>query len=143
VGVLTDFVVTDLGNAQRVCDSDCPSQEFAGLDAKGIDTVKLGTLNALLVGGEFDPAFMNGLLCSGGEDGPWVIEVPPDLVRRLAALTAEQLGSVGEKWAATEEFSPKYDNWQAEAVQQVLRELASLCTQATDEGKAVLMWMCL
>jgi hypothetical protein len=40
--VLTDFVVADCADAQRVCDSACPSQDYAGLDAKGIDTVKLG-----------------------------------------------------------------------------------------------------
>jgi hypothetical protein len=143
MGVLTDFVVADRGDARRVCDSDCPSQDFAGLDAKGIDTVKVGTLHALLTGGAFDPSFMGDNLCSGGEDGPWVFEVPSDLVQRLAALTPRQLAAAGRKWAATDEFSPKYDNWPAEAVQQVLQELAALCKRATCEGKAVPMWMCL
>jgi hypothetical protein len=143
MGVLTDFVVADRADAQRVCDSDCPSQDFAGLDAKGIDTVKLSTLHAILTGGEFDASFMGDTLCSGGEDGPWVFEVPADLAQRLAKLGARQLRSVGAEWDATEEFSPKYDNWPAEAVQQVLRDLAALRRRAAGEGKAVLMWMCL
>jgi hypothetical protein len=144
MGVLTDFVVADRNDAQRVCDSDCPSQEFAGLDAKGIDAVKLGALHAILTGGELDPSFMaDGSVCSRGEDGPWVFEVPADLVQRLARLNARQLRAVGAKWAATEEFSPRYENWPAEAVQQVLADLARLCKQAVGEGKAVLMWLCL
>ena len=143
MGVLTDFVVADRTDAQRVCDSDCPSRDFAGLDAKGIDPVKLGTLHAVLAGGDFDPSSLGDMLCSGGEDGPWVSEVPPDLVRRLAALTPRQLAAAGKKWAATEEFSPKCDDWPAEAVQQVLSDLAALCKRAVGEGKAVLMWMCL
>ncbi len=143
MGVLTDIVVADRGAAQRVCDSDCPSREFVGLDAKGIDTVKLGTLNAILVGGEFDPAFMSEPLCSRGEEGPWVLEVPSDLVRRLATLTAQELELIGEQWAATEEFSPQYDYWPIEAVQQILQEIAALCKQARHEDKALLMWMCL
>src|SRR4051794_38827478 len=99
MGVLTDFVVADRADARRVCDSDCPSQDFAGLDAKGIDTVKLGTLHAILTRGDFNPSFMGDTLCSGGDDGPWVSEVPPDLVRRLAALTPRQLTAAGKKWA--------------------------------------------
>jgi hypothetical protein len=143
VGVLTDFVVANHRDANRVCASDCPSQDFAGLDAKGIDTVKLGTLHAILTDGDFDPSFMSQSLCSGGKDGPWVFEVPLDLVQKLSALTARQLKAAGKKWAATEEFSPKYDNWPAEAVQQMLRDLAALCKQAHAEGKTVFMWMCL
>jgi hypothetical protein len=144
MGVLTDFVVMDRLDAQRVCESDCPCRDFAGMDAKGIDTVKLGTLYAVLTGKEFDPLFMmGGSLCSGGEEGPWVFEVPTDLVRRLVDLTAKQLQSVAAKWAATEEFSPKYDHWPAEAVRQILEELAALCTRAVSEKKEVLMWMCL
>jgi hypothetical protein len=67
MGVLTDFVAIDRSEAQRVCDSLCPSQDFAGIDAKGIDPVKLGALYALLTGTAFDPAFMgdDSLLAEG------------------------------------------------------------------------------
>ena len=140
---LTDLVAADRLEAQRVCDAVCPSQEFGGLAAKGIDTVKLGTLYAVLTGGELDPTFISESLCDGGEDGPWVFEVPPDLVQRLAGLTSQQLADVGAKWAVTEEFSPKYDNWPTEVVQELLVDIAKLCKKAVDEGKTVLMWMCL
>jgi hypothetical protein len=141
--VLTDFVVTHRRDARRVCDSKCPSREFNGLDAKGIDTVKLGELHAVLTGGEYDPSFISESLCDGGEEGPWVFEVPPDLVQRLAGLTPDQLTEAGTKWAAIEVFSPRYDNWPTERVRQVLGDLAALCRRAAGEGKSVLMWMCL
>jgi hypothetical protein len=143
MGVLTDFVVVDRLDAQRVCDSMCPSRDFAGMDAKGIDTVKLGTLHSVLTGDKFNPSFISETVCSGGDEGPWVFEVPPDLVHRVAKLDAPQVALVGKKWAATEEFSSKYSNWPVEAVQQMLQELVTLCNRAVDEGKAVLMWMCL
>jgi hypothetical protein len=143
MGVLTDFVVADRSDARRVCDASCPSREFAGLDAKGIDTVKLGKLYAILVGGKYDPSFISGPVCDGGEEGPWVFVVPPDLVQRLAGLAPHQLAQVGEKWASVEEFSPRYDNWPIERVQKVLGDLSALCRQASNEGKAILMWMCL
>lgn len=143
MGVLTDFVVADRGDAQRVCDAGCPSRDFDGIDAKGIDAVKLGTLHAIVTGGGYDPSFIGELLCDGGEDGPWVCEVPPDSVRRLAILTPDQLAEAGRKWAATEEFSPKCDNWPPERVQEVLGDLATLYKRAVNEGKPVLMWMSL
>lgn len=143
MGGLTDFVIANRVDAQDVCDSDCTSRDFFGLDAKGIDTVKLGVLHSILTGDEFDPSFMGNLLCSGGEDGPWVMEVPAELVQRLAGLDRDLLRSVGAKWATTEEFSPRLDNWSPDAVQQILHDLAALCSRAVEEGKAMLMWVCL
>lgn len=144
MGVLTDFVVADREDAQRVCDAACPSEEFSGLDAKGIDPVKLGTLYAVLSNTEFDLSFVSGdPLATGGDHGPWVMEVPPDLIQRLAKLDTQGLTAAAAKWAKTEEFSPKYDNWAAEAVHAVLAELAQLCAKAVATNKTVLMWMSL
>ncbi len=105
---LTDFVIADRRDAQRVCDAACPSEEFNGMDAKGIDPVKLGTLLAKLTNTEYDPSAATGApLCDGGDEGPWVIEVPNDLVQRLAKLDANQIAAAAAKWAKTEEFSPQ------------------------------------
>jgi hypothetical protein len=82
---LIDFVVADRNDARQVCDSVCPSEDFRGIAAKGIDPVKLGTLHAIITETEYDPSIASGdPLCDGGDDGPWVIEVPKDLVQRLA-----------------------------------------------------------
>jgi hypothetical protein len=145
MGVLTDFVVAAPEDARRIAESICPSREFNGLDAKGIDTVKLGTLYAILTGTPASPKFMGGksLLHSHSDEGPWVMLVPPELVKRLAAVAIGEIPEVASRWAATNEFFPKYDNWTLNAVSEVLKRLADLCRQATAEGKSVLMWMCL
>lgn len=141
---LTEFVVADRGEAQRVCDSVSPSEEFKGMDAKGIDPVKLGTLYAILADGEDVPDFADDEpLCDGGEEGPWVMDVPTDLVLRLAKLDADQIGAAATKWANTEEFSSEYDDWSPELVREVLSELSKLCAQAVAANKSVLMWMSL
>lgn len=57
---LTDFVVADRKDAQKVCNSACPSRDFNGMDAKGIDPVKLGTLYAVLTDTEYDASFASG-----------------------------------------------------------------------------------
>ncbi len=145
MGVLTDFVVADLSDAKRVCDSSCPSKEFAGVDAKGVSTVMLGKLFAILTKTDFDPSFIGGeeLLSEGGDDGPWVFRVPDSLVQQVSTLDEGQRGAVATEWAKTEEFSPKYGNWPADAVSAVLEEFAKLCRQAVNEGKSVMMWLCL
>ena len=143
MGVLTDLVVADPQDARQVCESNCPSEEFNGLEARGIDTVKLGTLYQVLTDTDYDPEFFGDALCSGSEEGPWVFEVPPRLVKGLGALDAAQIHDVGAKWAATEEFSPKYDNWPEEAVHELLADLVALCRRATDQHTGVLMWMSL
>jgi hypothetical protein len=90
---LTDFVVADRNDARQVCDAPCPSETFNGMEAKGIDPVKLGTLYAVVTNAEYDPSWATvEPLCDGGEEGPWVIEVPIDLVQRLAKLDAQQIG---------------------------------------------------
>jgi len=107
--------------------------------AHRVDTVKLGTLHAILTGGECDPSFMIDTLYFGGDDELWVIEVPAELVQRLANLTADRLRSVGAEWAATEELSPDFDDWPSDAVHQMFHDLAALCGRAVGEGKTVLM----
>jgi hypothetical protein len=146
MGVLTDFVVASVSDAQRVGESSsCPSRDFDGLDAKGIDTVKLGSLYSVLTGEPTDPGLSGRctLLFMASDEGPWVMQVPEDLVKLLAELAPKELGSVAAAWAQTEEFSPAYENWPVTLVQEVLEGIAELCRQAVAEGKAVLMWMCL
>ena len=141
---LTDFVIADRDDAQRVCDSVSPCEEFKGMDAKGIDPVKLGTLYAILADTEDVPDFADDeFLCDGGEEGPWVMEVPTELVLRLVKLDATQIGAAATKWAKTEEFSSEYANWPPDLVHDVLSDLAKLCAQAVAAKKSVLMWMAL
>ena len=143
MGVLTDFVAVKRDEAEIVCQSLNPSKDFAGIDAKGIDTVKMGTLYAILMGVKADPAFMSDFVCQASEDGPWVSEVPQDMARKLAELAPTELRSIGARWATTEEFTMEYGGWPPEAVHQVLQNLAMMCTRALSESKVVFMWMCL
>ena len=146
MGVLTDFVVANPADAERVGSSAGPGRDFGGMEAKGIDIVKLGRLHAILAGEPYDLSFhgpSSALRYAVGDEGPWVFEVPSNLVERLAGLNAGDLHSVAIAWAQTEEFSSKYGRWSPEAVHAVLGEFASLCHRAVAERKAILMWMCL
>src|SRR2546425_12099398 len=58
MGVLTDVVIAGRDEAQKIGESNVPSKEFPGIDAKGIDQVKIGTLYAILTRTKYDPGFM-------------------------------------------------------------------------------------
>lgn len=81
MGVLTDFVVAPRPNAVRVGEASVPSEEFGGIDAKGIDQVRMGTLYAIL-SGTYDPTFLvdeASFVYSASDDGPWVQVIPEDM----------------------------------------------------------------
>lgn len=143
MGVITDFVVVKNAEVLRVYQPLNPRKDFSGVDAKGIDTVKLGTLYAILTDTKFDPTFMSNPVCQASEEGPWVFEVPHELTRRLAALNSTELRLIGAQWAATEEFSMKFGDWPPDAVNWFVLKLAAMCVQVLGEDKSVFMWMCL
>ncbi|MEO8396537.1 MAG: hypothetical protein ABI700_26320 [Chloroflexota bacterium] len=149
MGILTDFVVADISEAQRIGESLNPSRDFNGLDAKGIDQVKLAMLYAILSDQPYDPDFMSAesLLYAASDDGPWVQQVPPDLVSRLANLSDSDYPAITHQWAQTEEFTHKHSGYSPaaalERTEGFLRRIAPLARQSIAENKALLMWMCL
>ncbi len=58
-------------------------------------------------------------------------------------LKGKELRRVATKWAAIEEFSPRFDNWPADAGLQMLESLVTLAQRAISERKSLLMWMSL
>lgn len=146
MGVLTDFVVADRTEAHLVGEADVPSQTFNGIDAKGIDQVKMATLYAILTGTDYDPDFLatdDSFAYIGSDDGPWVQAIPDPMLHKLAELSPFTIPSVAKEWAASEEFDPKYSNWSPEAVTWFLQEISRLSRLAVSTNKTVFMWTCL
>jgi hypothetical protein len=141
MGVLTDIVVAHAAEAENVLRADVPSEAFDGIDANGIDHVKLGTLWELLSGKSdaVDEVVQMPLLAGDEEDGPWVFQIPPALVASLAALDDGAIESTASAWARTEEFL----DWHPSDVVTVLRELCGAAQRATAQAKDLLMWNCL
>jgi len=149
MGVLTDFVAADSSEVERVGKSLNPSEDFSGLDAKGMDGIKLGGLYCILTGTTYTIDFVadfmgeRSIVYQESEEGPWVHLVPHDLTARVARLSPTDISQVAVRWSKTEEFDPKYFEWPPDAVKQFLVDFAALARQAVSEGKSVLMWVCL
>jgi hypothetical protein len=146
MGMLVDFVVASPAEANRVGDSVNLLNDFAGVDAKGIDQVTMGTLYSILIGTSYSPEFMTddeSLLYTASPDGPWVQSVPQDMVDRLATLCDVDIPAIAEEWIKTEEFDPMYSNWTEKTIVWFLRALVVLARNASAERKALLMRTCL
>lgn len=142
MGVLTDIVIAD--DAEAVLQSSVPSEAFPGIDAKGVDVVKLDLLRTILADREWDAATVRdfALLAQEGEqEGPWVFAIPTDVVEALAALDGRERKRVAESWAEIEEF--QLDGWKRSEVRMLLDALCGLAERAQTEGKQLMMWVCL
>ena len=142
MGVLSDLVVAPAGDAERVAHAQVPSQTFGGVDIKGIDSVKFGTLHSILTGRPFEallPEYEPVVTVS--DDGPWVFRLPPELVSGLAELGDAERAKVTKRWASTEEFA--LDRWAEKDVADALGAIATLARKANGSGQALFLWMCL
>ena len=140
MGALSDLVTAADGDAERIARAESPAEEFGGIDIKGIDSIKFGTLHSILTGRSFeDLSSEYEPVVTVSDDGPWVFRIPPDLVTRLATLAGEAKQHAVSKWAATEEFA--LERWTATDVAQAFDEIASLARRAQEGGQALFLWM--
>jgi len=148
MGVLSDIIVADRGEAAAInAAGGAHLGQWACLESKGIDTVKLGTLWQILNHRSADDVnavatFMaDGVLDQRSEEGPWVYLVPEQLRSALASLDPPAQESAAAQWAATEEFA--LDGWLAADVEEYLGDLVEHARQASRAGKSLLLWMSL
>ena len=81
---------------------DWPAVEF-----KRLDSVRLGTLEAILTGRRYediDRSQLHRLIRDGGPDGPWIMAVRAELTDELAGLDPERGAAAAARWADTDEF---------------------------------------
>jgi hypothetical protein len=142
MGVLSDLVVADESDAGKVGRAPVPSREFGGIDIKGIDSIKFGTLHSLLTGATFRELLpLYDPVVTVSEEGPWVFRIPQDLVERLVGLGAAERRSTAEQWAATEEF--RLDGWKPQEVADALEAICGEASKAMSSGRALFLWMSL
>ena len=143
MGVLTDFIVADESDAKRLGDQ---REAFDGLDAKGIEQVRMGTLYSLLTKTERDPSFLlsnESFAYTASDEGPWVQTIPDDMVQHLAKMSPPDVQRIGDAWFQTEEFDPKYSRWSRDDVTEFLVGIQQLAIRAKNDGKRLFMWTCL
>lgn len=140
MGILCDLVVAPAGDGERIAASLSPARTFGGIDIKGIDPVKFGTLHSMVTGRPFKELFaLYDPVAMAGDEGPWVFQIPTDLITRLAALDETESAALSRRWAATEEFVA--DRWAEGDVTTALGAISSLSRRAVESRQSVFLWM--
>jgi hypothetical protein len=145
VGVLSDFIIADRTEAAAINQAKGGHlEQWTCLESKGIDSVKLGTLWAILSRTEYDPAFMDMDVCvldQPSDEGPWLMLVPSKLVSAVAALDGYLAKSVAREWGKSEEF--QMGGWSEDAVVEWFQDFIAFAQTAQTAGKDLLLWMSL
>jgi hypothetical protein len=141
MGVLTDIIVARSADAEAILETELPSASYPGFDAKGLDEAHLAALLGVLGDGDAGDDWADSLepLAQADAEGPWLFELPGELVTQLARLPDGEHGRVAAAWGKTDECG----EWAPELVQPMLEGLVKYARQATDEGKQLLMWISL
>jgi hypothetical protein len=161
MAVLTDvFIASEVELAATNLLPAGPVKRFPTVQARGIDSVKLATLAALLADhdqAEEGPdvhAFVAGLRSdfplvrdlgaeAAGEHsrGPWIFRLPDAMAARLAQLSRAEIARYGRTWAATEEW--QHEKAVTPSVVTYLRKLCALARRARGVDTHMYLWVAL
>jgi len=138
--IVTNIIAAEDDEYTEIGESSCPLDEWSGIEANGLDTVKIATLHCLLTGDPLQMALdlYEPVYVSASET--MVLRVADELLEQLAALDEDTLESISSELAATEEFES--EQWHAEDVLAQLTEFAELAQLAESQGQALFVWMC-
>lgn len=138
---LTQIVAAEDDECAAVGESNCPLDEWSGIESPGLDTVKLATLHCLLTGDTlqsalelYEPAYV-------AASETIVFRVADAVLEKLAVLDEEALASVASELVATEEYEREQRD--ADDVLAHLIELSELAQLAESQGQALFVWMSL
>ena len=146
MGVLTEICIADKEDAPALKEELHRCEKWMGIDAKGHNEITLSELWSVL-----DPAVSAesaedcfALLTEDGPDGPWVYLVPEELTKLLSATEDHAIPDVHKRWLNQEEIGHHVtDDEDARCVLQNLNDLVDLAKKAVEQGKPLLMWICL
>ena len=138
---MTNIVAAEEDEYTAIGESSCPLDEWSGIEAPGLDTVKVAILHCLLTGDPlqmaldlYEPVYVS-------ESETVVLRFAEELLEKLAVLDEEALENVASELAASEDFES--EQWEADDVLAQLTDLADLAQLAESQGQALFVWMSL
>ncbi len=139
--IVTHIVAADDDEYQAVGDSINPLDEWSGIEAPRLDTIKIATLHSLLTGDPLQVALDLYEPVYVAENETVVLRIADELMEKLATLDEDELENIAIEVAATEEFET--EQWDTEDIQEQLILLGDLAQLAESQGQALFVWMCL
>lgn len=139
MNLLTHIVAAEEDEVVAIGESLRPTDEWSGIERRGIDTAKIVMLHTLLTNDNFDVACGLYEPLYIGSEGAVVLKLADSVTEKLAELDEEALDQVAEELAATAEF--EMEGWPEEDIQSMIMDLADLARLASAQEQALFVWM--
>ena len=137
---VVNIVAAPVDEAQAVADSECPLDEWRGIDAPGVTSAMLAQIESTLTGAALSESLDRCEPLAWGEGGASVLRLDDALGERLVACDEEMLARCAEELAGSEAF--ENEAWAEEEILSLLLALHDLAESAEDEGAAFFVWLC-
>ncbi len=139
MGLLSDFFIATPGVAQVYEGSGLPPHDVCSVG--GITPLEVAAMVSALRGVDDDPSIEDELeSLGGGEDGPWLMSVPRDMVDLLVAVEDARVPELSAKVAGTVSADGPLPD---DTFEPMLGELVVLARRAKATGKGMYFWMSL
>ncbi len=139
MGILTNIVAGEEGEAEAIGESLHPLNEWSGIERRGIDIAKVAVLHSLLTGDEYEQALFQSEPVYISGEGVLVLRMADEVMEKLAAMDEEGLEQVAQELSATEAF--ELEDWDPAEVEDMILSLAELAQIAESQGQTLFVWM--
>lgn len=139
MNLLTHIVAAEEDEVVAIGESLRPTDEWSGIERRGIDAAKIVMLHTLLTNDDFDIACALYEPLYVGSEGAVVLRLADSVTEKLAELDEEALEHVAEELAATAEF--EMEGWPEDDIQSMIMDLADLAQLASAQEQALFVWM--
>jgi len=136
--MLTDILIASTGDAPEIL-SAAPGS-WPRLQFNSLDNMALAGLWSAL-GGASHADFEGEKYLLAYTQERWVFEIPQDFVRRLSVVQPGNAAEVAMSWAKHEELV--HMGADGPGIEPVVEAMSGFARQAIDQGKSLLLFMCL
>lgn len=136
--MLSQFFVAAPEAVARAAMSDLPiSPKFK---FRGVDTIKLATLEHLAVGTPLADALgRNPCIRQRDGGGPWVYQLNATLTSKLADMPLAEIGTLAQQWAQTDEW--QMDRGIPQEIEASLAKICDLAKMTRSGTRALFLWI--
>jgi len=139
MNLLTQIVAAHEDEVVAIGESLRPTDEWSGIERRGVDTAKIIMLHSLLTNDDFDVACALYEPLYIGSEGAVVLRLADSVTEKLAELDEEVLEQVAQELAATAEF--EMEGWPEDDIQSMIIDLADLAQLASAQEQTLFVWL--
>ena len=141
--IAINIVAAEEDQFRDVGESSSPLDEWSGIEAGGLDTVRVAVIHSVVTGDSLHDALdlYEPVYVAEGDNGNEVVvlQLAGNFLERLAELDEDALESVADELVASEEFEKgRYD---PEDILEMLSALSDLAQLAESQGQVLFIWM--